>query len=720
MISLSTRAKEAIKTSLAMVIVFGIAFLFDWDKPEWGGLAVAMLSLPTIGQSLNKGARRIAGTLLGAMAGLVYLGLFPQDRWWLVACYSLHLGVCAYMLTGKKNQYFWHVTSFVALTIIVNTSGTSAGAFEIAMARLEENATGILVYTLIAVFLWPRNSMSELKETSRKLFVTQGRLYRTYRELMAGRGTAEEIQPLRMQEAALLPKVGQTLEAAESDSHEVLALRDQWRRFHHLSIALGETLTRWHKSVPEIQSLDLPGLLPNLELFLSELDLRFEETERLLTGEVPTRLPTAISLAIDKDKIRALSPFQRAAVVLTKTELEHLEILSQSLFDCVLDLSEDRPPVSIPPKEEAPHGGLAIDPDRFRAAVRMVTHLWIGFLIWVYIDPPGHASFLYLSLVLGQATLMSGGSATTMFLPFAVGSAGVGVLYVFVMPHLSGFAELGMLIFIVTFAIYYLFAQPQQGMARLGAMIPFLTFTSLQNQQTYSFADFANSTAMIMLAIALIIAMEYLFTSSRPEKVFLRLLARFFRHSEFLLSRLALDGGRKRRLAELWKTAYYHNDLLELPEKLAKCGQHIDYRTFPNNTPEQVQALVTSLQDLAYWIKTLVDARKHPQGELLVSQLHDDLRTWRIKVEDQFHGWSEDPTARPGEDLQARMAAKLASMEARVKEMVDLAPQGELSDEDCKHFYQLLGSYRNLMESVVGHACLAERFDFGQWREARF
>ena len=723
MIILSTPAKEAIKTGLAMVTVFGIAFLFGWDDPKWGGLAVAMLSLPTIGQSLNKGARRIAGTVLGAFAGLLYLGLFPQDRWWLVACYSLHLGVCAYMLTGKKNQYFWHVTSFVALTIIVNAGGTSEGAFEIAMARLEENAMGILVYTLIAVFLWPRNSMSELKESSRKLFTIQGRLYRTYCELMAGRGTAEEVQPLRIQEAALLPKVGQTLEAAESDSHEVLALRDQWRRFHHLSSALGETLERWRESFPEIQSLDLPGLLSNLELFLSELDLRFEETERLLTGEVPTRLPSAISLAIEKDKIRALSPFQRAAVVLTKTELERLESLSQSLFDCVLDISEDRPPVSIPPREEAPHGGLAIDPDRFRGSVRMVTHLWIGFLIWVYIDPPGHASFMYLSLVLGQATLMSGGSATTMLLPFAVGSAGVGLLYVFVMPHLSGFAELGVLIFTMTFAIYYLFAQPQQGMARLGAMIPFLTFTSLQNQQTYNFADLANSTAMIMLAIALIVATEYLFTSPRPEKVFLRLLARFFRHSEFLLSGLALDRGRKRGLGELWKTAYYHNDLLELPEKLAKCVQHIDYRTFPKVTPEQVQALVTSLQDLAYRIKALVDVRKHPQAELLVSQLHDDLRTWRIKIEDQFHRWSEDPTARPEGDFQAGLAAKLAGLEARVKEMVDLAPQGELSDEDHRNFYRLLGSYWSLTQSVVEHARLADRLNFvhwRQWREARF
>ncbi|MDH3835018.1 MAG: hypothetical protein OES34_12785, partial [Nitrosopumilus sp.] len=113
----------------------------------------------------------------------------------------------------------------------------------------------------------------------------------------------------------------------------------------------------------------------------------------------------------------------------------------------------------------------------------------------------------------------------------------------------------------------------------------------------------------------------------------------------------------------------------------------------------------------------------HPQAELLVSQLHDDLRTWRIKVEDQFHRWSEDPTARPEGDLQAGLAAKLAGLEARVKEMVDLAPQGALSDEDFKHFYRLLGSYWSLTQSVVEHARLTDRLNFvhwRQWREARF
>ena len=186
------------------------------------------------------------------------------------------------------------------------------------------------------------------------------------------------------------------------------------------------------------------------------------------------------------------------------------------------------------------------------------------------------------------------------------------------------------------------------------------------------------------------------------------------------MSRLASDWRKKQRLSGLWKTAYYNNDLLEIPEKLAKCGKQIDYRTFPNNTPEQVQALVTSLQALAYRIKALVDAREYQQAEPLLRLLHDDLRAWRIKLENRFHRWAENPTDIPEGDLQARLAGSLTSMEECVKETHDLAGQEDLNEEDYKNFYRLLGSFRSLTESVVGHVRIAEQFDFGQWREARF
>jgi uncharacterized membrane protein YccC len=42
---ISRKAKEAIKTALAMTIAYGIALSMNWDKPLWAGFAVAFVSL---------------------------------------------------------------------------------------------------------------------------------------------------------------------------------------------------------------------------------------------------------------------------------------------------------------------------------------------------------------------------------------------------------------------------------------------------------------------------------------------------------------------------------------------------------------------------------------------------------------------------------------------------------------------------------------------------
>jgi uncharacterized membrane protein YccC len=81
MFSLSTNAKEAIKFGLAIVIAYYLAMRFSWMSVTWAAIAVAMISLPTAGQSINKGLLRIGGTILAFLAGLFYLGMFPQERW---------------------------------------------------------------------------------------------------------------------------------------------------------------------------------------------------------------------------------------------------------------------------------------------------------------------------------------------------------------------------------------------------------------------------------------------------------------------------------------------------------------------------------------------------------------------------------------------------------------------------------------------------------------
>jgi hypothetical protein len=313
-------------------------------------------------------------------------------------------------------------------------------------------------------------------------------------------------------------------------------------------------------------------------------------------------------------------------------------------------------------------------------------------------------------------------SPSLLFLSWGGGAAFAGVLYIFVMPHLSGFGALAMLIFGAFFAIQYLLGAPRQALARIFAMVSFLILISIDNQQTYSFSDYANDLVWIMLSIAVAVATAYIPTSPRPEKVFLRLLRRFFRNSEFLMARTALDWEQKKGLAGRWKTVLYRNDLLELPGKLGALEGQIDYRTFPDNTPEQVQALVTSMYALTNRIKDLVKARGYPQAEMVKEHLLDDLRDWHQVIEGRFQRRGDDPTLviEPAVDVRDRLAARLARLEERIDEKIAQADEGELSTEDYRNLYRLLGSYRGLSEAAIGYAQLADGMNWAQWQEARF
>jgi uncharacterized membrane protein YccC len=719
MFSLSTRTKEAIKTSLAMVIAFGLSLWMDWDRPYWAAFAVAFISLDTTGASLNKGAMRMLGTLVAILAAFTFLALFPQQRWLFVAAVSLYVGLCAYMMTGKKRQYFWYASGFICVVIAVHASNSLA-AFQIAVERAQETGTGVLIYSLISMLIWPRGSQSAFEDTSHKLLESQARLYRTYQSLMSGKGTAKDSKPLEMQEVQLLTQVGQLLNAAETDSYEVWEVRHQWRHFHQLSTTLRETLDRWRESFPQIQEIDLAKPLPNIDSLREEIDLRFAEIGHMLAGRAPERLPQTIALRIDRTEIRTLSHFQKAAIAVFQAQIERLEALSRALFDCVRDLRGFGGSVPKSLEAKTHRRGLTIDPDRLQDVITVMATLWIGFLIWVYVDPPGHASFVLVPTVLTMVAVMVGISTTRMALPLILGTLFAGIVYVFVMPHLSGYGQLGMTIFIVTFGISYLFSAPRLAGVKLTALAMFVNNISVQNQQTYSFASFTNSLVMITLVAGFIIATAYIPTSPHPEKAFLRLLRRFFRQAEFMISQLALDRDQKKGWTVRWKMLFYHNDLLELPIKLATLAQQIDNRLLHDTTPGKIQVLVTNLQALAYQVQELTEARTIQQSKLLVRELITDVRAWRVAVQKIFGRLSEEPESIDSVSLRSKLDATLDRLEKRIEAALDKADETRVSDEEGKNIYRMLGAYRGVSEALVDFAKQTVEIDWARWREERF
>jgi hypothetical protein len=152
---LSPRFKNAVKTSLALVMAYGFALWFDWDRPMWAAFAVALVSLPTLEASLGKGAQRLRGTLMATVVGLGLIALFPQDRWPFMLAQASWLAYCTYRMTGGKNAYLWFCAGFVTAIITSNGGPDPTNAFSLATIRVLETSLGIICFALVFSLVWP-------------------------------------------------------------------------------------------------------------------------------------------------------------------------------------------------------------------------------------------------------------------------------------------------------------------------------------------------------------------------------------------------------------------------------------------------------------------------------------------------------------------------------------------------------------------------------------
>ncbi len=293
------------------------------------------------------------------------------------------------------------------------------------------------------------------------------------------------------------------------------------------------------------------------------------------------------------------------------------------------------------------------DWDHLRSAAFVAATTGVGFLIWIFFNPPGHALWFQFSGTIAlMVALAPNIRASKLIVPVAVTSAVCLAIYVFVMPQLSSFLGLGSLLFVTMFITAYFFS----GLARFFCSMAILNMLPIQNHQQYSFAAMANIFIFFVMVFAFLFMMSYLLSSPRPEKAVLHLLDRFFRSAEFLMSRREPGFGRVSGL-DRWRIAFHERQLRSIPAKLGAWGKSIDSKLFPDNTPEQIQSLVTSIQGLVYRLDQLLEAGAVPQAESLARELRGDVKTWHAGIGTTFGKWARNPEAEPVAALRQRLEA---------------------------------------------------------------
>jgi uncharacterized membrane protein YccC len=721
--SKTTKLKEAIKTGLAFALVYGIALWAGWMNPYWAGWAVAVIALPTAGASIVKGTYRVVGTIPGCIAALVIHALAPQERlpFMLLTCGWMFFTTYL-MVSRKKDSYLWTMAAYTCLVILLSDVDSPGNMFQHAVFRTVETIMGVVVYTLIAVFLWPQTNLGAIRKSSAELAATLNDIYCSGRDTLLGQRAPDgNFHGLQAKVFQQLAKFGQVLLAEGSESYEVKEVYHLWERFQGLSTTLLETAGRWQSCLAEIAHINVQAVFPELQTFFSELDSRFAALANVLAGQSSAHLTPPVDLKFDRTAVERLAAFDRAAVEIARKEMLRIEALTAALLECARELGDQAAsgrkvkPMLTPGKMDKDTWLPVFDWDHLRSAAFVSATTGVGFLIWIIFDPPGHSGWFQFSGTIALLIAMfPQARASMMIMPVAVTSAICLAIYVFVMPQLSSFLGLGSLLFTTMFLVCYFF----NGLVRFFCSMAILNMLVIQNQQVYVFAPLANFYIFLVMAFAFLFVMSYLLGSPRPEKVVLQLLDRFFHSAEFLMSRKALNFGRLSPL-ERWRIAFHARQLRSLPVKLAAWSKAVDRKRLPEDASGQIQALMISIQNLVYRMEQFLETDMVIRVQPLSQELRDDLKTWHTGIENIFGRWARNPEAEPVAPLRQRLETGFIRLEKQIEEVVNRAG-GEVSREEGENFFQLLGGYRGISEAVLAYAGIAQDIKWTHLREERF
>lgn len=725
---LSRRVKQAIRTSVAVVIAYAIALHMDWEKPYWAAWTAFSIGFATTSEGVRKGLMRLAGGLLGAVGGFVLLAFFVQDRWLFITFLSLYGAVFTYLALGSKHSgYFWQQAGFFATVIAFDSAFNPSNAFQVGIERAQETGTGLVTFIVVALLLWPENSRRPLEETTARLVSKVRQMWDTCTALLRGAEDVRGTYELRDQLRALQARVGTLLGAAESDSWEVAEVHSAWRSFQAQIGELSETLVRWHSDLDESQARTLVRLAPGLSASIGEIGRRLAGIEQMMAGKMPTNLPEPIAFELDEQQLASLSHFDGAAVATQHSRLQHIDVVTRALFGsaCAIRGIEcsggkmDQPPAR--PAINLPVGRFSLDRDHLDEAIRTAASIWLMFLVIVYVpDAPASLGALGIATRLAFAdSAMPSFHLARLFVPVTLAMSCAFPFYVFVMPRLSSFPELAVAVSVVVFAVVYLFHEPRQVLLRTIFAYIFFSVIGVTNEQGYSFTHFSTTFMMWLFVLSVLTVTEYLPVSHQPDRVFLRLLRRFLRSCEFIL-RLGRMPRHDQSIAQRLEARFHAYEVSTLPAKLTQWARSLPTAALGASTPEQLQSYVNRLWGLSYRMQALLEARALDQSTALVRELRPDMRAWRMGVESILRSMAVEPESAAYEDLQSRLLATFSKLETRIEEALNKTAAGNLSAEESENMYRLLSAHRGVSESLVQLTKPSAEIDWYRLREARF
>jgi uncharacterized membrane protein YccC len=147
------RARESLKTVLSVLVAVGAAAVLNLDDPSWAAFSGFQTMRGSLAETLPRGLMRIAGTIMGAVFGLLVAPGTADSPVLLMVFLFLVSWVGAFQSLTTKYSYAWLFFGLTAGMVVTEALAAPADVIHFAATRVAEVTVGTCACLLVASLL---------------------------------------------------------------------------------------------------------------------------------------------------------------------------------------------------------------------------------------------------------------------------------------------------------------------------------------------------------------------------------------------------------------------------------------------------------------------------------------------------------------------------------------------------------------------------------------
>ncbi|WP_241796517.1 FUSC family protein [Vibrio rumoiensis] len=664
-------------------------------------------------ESLSKGSMRVVGTLIGAAIGLCLVGLFAQDRF----SYMLSVSIIVSFIFYLRKAYRADPTLFMLIGVVIlmtSNGGDTDGAFLYGIDRAFMTAFGVVIYTLVSVFIFPFQAEKNLHQTVVKLNQLQSDIFSLLTANVSDKSENEESE---QKSRSLTKKVKQLQQAQtllETSYHnlskecsDISSYRKEWDHLVFYCQKITEQLVLLVNE-KQLSNESISSYLPEYEQATLNVTALFESLQKAWLEESDEILKE-IKVEFEQPTV-TISPLDKASAVMLSNAMNTLQeklIRLSNTIKCIDSVTETISYSDFVPKKVSKF--LLWDMENFKTAIKVFIMYWFSGMLWINFNPPGGYTFVIFSTMYMMLLSFLPVHPIMLLALFTFSFVIAIPSYVFILPHLTLGMELGIFIFAYTFIAFYVFKRPITILFMLGFFV-----MGISSPMHLNFAILLSTMTLFYLVVAMIFIFYYVPFSTKPEHLFCVVQERFFRHSssilkltkmsfpETLLSKLKLKISIETMNVSLKKLTLWESKLNKKYFNKTEQCRYDEFISSCDLLKNNMNSLVS--YEAQFKDNELVRLAKKDFQELNMAQLIV------LKIgEENSSNLHFQKYSQPYESIEAKLNAFFES--------IDLT---QYSDKKVAEFYIFLNSQKNIYKSILQCQVAHDGIDWKHLQEKRF